>query len=60
VALVQQCEDCGCVSVHLGPTTVRLDACGLASLAETLTNAVRATGFVADSIAALRAVEQPS
>lgn len=25
VAHVQRCEDCGCVSVHLGHATIRLD-----------------------------------
>lgn len=32
IAHVQQCTECGCVSIHLGATTVRLDACGLEAL----------------------------
>ncbi len=32
VAHVQQCVDCGCISIHLGPFTVRTDATTLESL----------------------------
>lgn len=32
IAQVQSCADCGCVSVHLGPTTVRFDPEGLEAL----------------------------
>jgi len=60
ICVVQQCEDCGCVSIHMGPTTVRLDEGALASLTETLTAAVRATREAADDIASLRSVQQPS
>ncbi|MCC6644042.1 MAG: hypothetical protein IT374_00515 [Polyangiaceae bacterium] len=32
IAHVQGCTGCGCVSVHLGPTTIRIDPAGLDSL----------------------------
>lgn len=32
VAHVQRCDDCGCVAVHIGPFTVRLDDAGLEAL----------------------------
>lgn len=32
VAHVQQCTDCECVSIHLGPMTLRIDAMGLEAL----------------------------
>jgi hypothetical protein len=32
VAHIQRCTECGCVSVHLGPVTVRLDAEALEAL----------------------------
>ena len=31
-AHVQQCAGCGCVSVHIGPTTLRVDAGTLEAL----------------------------
>jgi hypothetical protein len=40
VARVERCEECGCISVHLGPTTVRLCSGSLRSLAATLSDAV--------------------
>lgn len=36
VAHVQKCTECGCVSLHLGATTVRLDARALEALATLL------------------------
>lgn len=33
LAQVQRCAHCGCISVHLGPVTVRVDEAGLKSLA---------------------------
>lgn len=32
IAHVQQCTECECVSIHLGPTTVRIDAMALEAL----------------------------
>ncbi|WP_437729173.1 hypothetical protein [Sorangium sp. So ce861] len=32
VAHVQRCSDCGGISIHLGPVTVRLDAASLEAL----------------------------
>jgi hypothetical protein len=32
IAHVQQCTECGCISIHLGPTTVRMDALALEAL----------------------------
>ena len=40
-AHVQQCVDCHCVSVHLGPVTIRLDAIGLEALWAVLGEAAR-------------------
>lgn len=42
IAHVQQCTECECVSIHLGPTTVRLDATGLEALWSVLGEAVAA------------------
>ncbi|MCC7542849.1 MAG: hypothetical protein IT379_41925 [Deltaproteobacteria bacterium] len=39
LAHVQQCASCGCVSVHLGATTVRMDAGALQSIARVLADA---------------------
>lgn len=36
IALVQRCTECGCVSIHLGPTTVRLDESALEALSVVL------------------------
>lgn len=36
IAHVQQCTKCGCVSVHLGATTVRFDAGALEALSAVL------------------------
>lgn len=33
LAQVQRCAHCGCISVHLGPVTVRVDEAGLKALA---------------------------
>ncbi|MBL8915271.1 MAG: hypothetical protein JNM17_31495 [Archangium sp.] len=32
LAQVQRCAHCGCISVHLGPVTVRVDEAGLKAL----------------------------
>jgi hypothetical protein len=32
VAHVQRCVDCDCISIHLGPFTLRLDEAGLEAL----------------------------
>jgi hypothetical protein len=32
VAHVQRCADCGCISIHMGPVTVRLDDGSLEAL----------------------------
>lgn len=39
IAHVQRCVDCGCVSVHLGPTTIRLDEDALEALSAVLREA---------------------
>lgn len=39
-AHVQRCADCGCVSIHMGPTTVRVDPAVLRSLVSTLAEAL--------------------
>ena len=31
-AHVQRCADCGCISIHMGPVTVRFDDYGLEAL----------------------------
>ena len=36
IAHVQRCTDCGCISVHLGPFTMRLDDTGFEALHEVL------------------------
>lgn len=41
VAQVQRCTDCGCVSIHMGPTTVRVDPAVMKSLVATLEEALR-------------------
>lgn len=43
VARVERCADCGCVSIHLGPTTVRVCPGSLRSIAATLARAVQAS-----------------
>lgn len=32
VGYIQRCVDCGCVSIHIGPMTIRLDDRGLEAL----------------------------
>jgi hypothetical protein len=44
VAQVQLCQDCGCVSMHLGATTVRMDPEALHSVWRTLGEAVAHLG----------------
>ncbi|MCC7536928.1 MAG: hypothetical protein IT379_11980 [Deltaproteobacteria bacterium] len=39
LAHVQQCTGCGCVSIHFGATTVRVDAGALRSIATVLHDA---------------------
>lgn len=40
VAQVQRCTDCGCVAIHMGATTVRVDPAVLKSLVSTLQQAL--------------------
>ena len=40
-AHVQRCVDCRCLSVHIGPVTIRLDEIGLEALWAVLGEAVR-------------------
>ncbi len=42
VARIDLCSDCGCVSVHVGPTTLRMDEHTLRSLWLTLGEAAEA------------------
>ena len=42
VAQVQRCMDCGCVSIHVGPLTFRLDAASLEGLWAALGDAATA------------------
>jgi hypothetical protein len=37
---IQRCTDCGCVSVHVGPLTMRLEPTGLVLLAQATADAV--------------------
>jgi hypothetical protein len=37
---VQRCLDCGCVSIHVGPVTIRVDRAGLVMLARACTDAI--------------------
>lgn len=39
VAEVQRCLDCGCISIHLGAFTVRMDQSGLSALGDVLCEA---------------------
>lgn len=39
VACVQQCTDCGCVAVHVGPVSLRLDASSYEALVVALVDA---------------------
>lgn len=36
VAEVQQCTQCSCLSIHIGPTTMRIDSSALDALAKVL------------------------
>jgi hypothetical protein len=38
-ALVQRCQDCGCVSLHVGPFTLRLDGPSLKAVSAALQHA---------------------
>lgn len=40
VAKVQRCKSCGLISLHLGPTTVRLEVGAARSLLQTLQDAL--------------------
>jgi hypothetical protein len=40
VCQVERCRDCKCISIHLGPTTVRLEEAALASVWATLEQAL--------------------
>lgn len=42
VAKVDRCRDCGCLSVHMGATTFRMDAGAMSALAATLGEALTA------------------
>lgn len=42
VAHIEWCENCDCVAIHMGATTVRVDAMAMRALALTLGDAVRA------------------
>jgi hypothetical protein len=39
VAHVERCAHCGCLSMHLGPMTLRLDPVALRALSRTLSEA---------------------
>ncbi|MBL9037437.1 MAG: hypothetical protein JNG84_02875 [Archangium sp.] len=41
VAHVQRCTDCGGVTIHIGPVSLRLDTAGLEALSSVLDTAVR-------------------
>lgn len=40
VAKIERCRGCGVVSIHIGPTTLRLDGDGLTSLWATIEEAL--------------------
>lgn len=42
VARIDCCADCGCISIHVGPTTLRMDEHALRSLWLTIGEAVEA------------------
>jgi hypothetical protein len=42
VARIEHCSDCGCVSIHVGPTTIRTDEHALRCLWVTLGEAIEA------------------
>lgn len=44
IAHIEGCAHCGCVSIHLGAFTVRVDAAGLTALSGVLSEAVAALG----------------
>ena len=49
-AHVQRCTECGCISIHIGPTTLRVDATVLEALGAVL-------GEAATSLCAERRLE---
>lgn len=42
VCQVERCRECKCISIHLGPTTVRMEESALASVWATLEEALTA------------------
>lgn len=52
VAQVEHCTECGCVSIHLGPTTVRVDATTLDALSAVLGEASAILGAERDAVLA--------
>lgn len=62
LAHVQRCSECGCVSVHVGPVTLRVDDSGLEALWAVLSEAAsqlhaRKKGEMPEMSVPLRAVE---
>lgn len=51
VAQIEECSDCGCISVHVGPVSLRLDAASFEALTVAL---VDAAGAHRDNHAPLR------
>ncbi len=41
VAQVQRCQGCGCISIHLGPTTVRMQPEAFLEFCKTMSEASR-------------------
>lgn len=56
IAQVQRCTHCECISVHVGPTTLRLDAHALESLWLALGEAVAALHLPKDAERRVRGV----
>jgi hypothetical protein len=52
VAHIQRCTDCGCVSIHTGPATLRVDGSVLSALAQVVADAAHAQQHPAEPLRA--------